>query len=841
MPKEKKSPSSIQSKQSKLAENLYRTTSEYVQGRKYKALSFEALMKNLSIHPPHADLFKEVLNRIELEGNISLVNGLYAPVQNNLQNDLLESSTSIDANLPQTNNNRVVQGKIKVHPRGFGFVQPDDGTDDIFIPKPYVGGAIDLDTVSVEITAVQERGPEGKVLQVLERNRSLLAGTIIYGAATKYEVFSSSFGDKQSINCTLDEKMHDVPAIGDRVLVAISEWGSKQARPQGSITKIIGSIKDPSSDIPFAICDLQIPHIFPKNVVEEAKGFGDRVTPKEIVGRLDLRELNCFTIDPDTAKDFDDAVSLEKTKTGYRLGVHIADVSHYVKEGSALDKEARNRCNSTYFPGVCIPMLPHELSNNLCSLREGVNRLTVSVFINLKHDGSLIDWEISRSVIRSKKRLTYKQAKEILDGKRKSSLKPILEEMVVVAKLLQEKRSERGSVQLCMPELIIKVDKDGVPTGTERVEYDITHQLIEEFMLKANEVVAIHLSREGKNVSFRIHEEPAQENLDDFAALVTAFGFNLNKKPTPYDIQNFFLSIEGSPHAQYLASCYIRSMRLATYSPDNIGHYGLSLEHYCHFTSPIRRYVDTIIHRLLCDGNIDRKDIEEISKKSSDRERTSARAEMSVVQLKKLRLIQDMKKKGELKTVMAIITRVKPFGFFFDIMDYMLEGFAHISEIGDDYYTYVEAKSRMMGMDTGETFSSGDKIYVELKGVDLIRAEATWKLLGKVESSASNGKSSGKSKAHGKKSSKKKTQSLKKNKEMPTSAKTSLHDKKAVEPKARKPKTAIKTSKKISQPSTIKKPSSKAATSKTKNDKKTDKKAQKKSTSVKKKKSEHTS
>lgn len=702
-----------QAKQEKLFQNLLKVTYEYIKGRRYSPQSKESLIERLSIHPEHLEIFDLVLKDLKNEGKVE------------------ESQNKLVAQFPgEKEQAKLVVGTIKMHPRGFGFVVlKESSEDDIFIPKPYVNNAIDGDVVEVLINteAVSERGPEGKVLSIISRKRSSLVGTIADVSNNKASAYCSLLGEKKLV--TIDNSAKKL-VVGDRVLLDVLKWGDKEESTQAELNRKIGHISDPTTDIPAAILENEIRTDFPQDAVDEALAFGTKVQKKDLEGREDLRNIECFTIDPDTAKDYDDAISLEEKNGEYILGVHIADVSHYVRAHSALDREASLRCNSTYFPGKCVPMLPSELSDNLCSLREGVLRLTVSVFIHLNKQGDVKNYRITKSVIKSQKRFTYKQAKKVLDGEMESKHKPTLLKMVEVCHLLKQKRAERGSVQLFMPEFVIKVDDKGVPVGTEVVEYDITHQLVEEFMLKANETVAIALTKQGKNATFRVHEEPAKESLREFSTLAHAFGFQLPQDPTPQDIQQFFAELDTtSRQAQYLATCYIRSMRLACYSPDNIGHYGLSLEHYTHFTSPIRRYVDTIIHRLLFDGNIDREKVQQISQDASERERISARAEGSVISLKKLRLIQQKIEGMRHRTFEAVVTRVKPFGIYFDVLDFMMEGFLHVSELDDDFFDYSEREMMLLGRYMGLSYKAGDRLEVSVKNIDFILQECSFQLV----------------------------------------------------------------------------------------------------------------
>ncbi len=518
--------------------------------------------------------------------------------------------------------------------------------------------------------------------------------------------------------------------IGDRVVLEVVDWGSKAGETICRATHHLGHISDPSCDIQAAIEEYEIRQDFPSKVVAEAKEYSEKIPSDEIKRREDFRKLECVTIDPDTAKDFDDALSLTKDRKGfYNLGVHIADVAHYVKLGGALDVEAKSRANSTYFPGKCVPMLPPELSENLCSLRADVNRLTASVMMTFDKEGNLVNYRIARSVIKSKKRFTYKEAKAVLDGTTESVHAKALHRMVELCLLLKKKRYERGSIEFSIPDLVVLVDEKGVPQGTDLVQYDITHQMVEEFMLKANELVAEHLSKQGKHLTYRIHEQPSPDSLKEFTQLATSFGFNLPTNPTPFEFQEFFEEAMKTSFGQYLATNYIRRMRLAVYSPENIGHYGLGLQHYCHFTSPIRRYVDLVVHRILFGDELSLNQLEEISRHCSETERISERAENRVVLLKKLRLLEQTSKKDQFKQYPAIVTKVRPFGIYFEITGLMLESFLHVSDLDQDYFVYDADKQQLKGRRTSATYFSGDKILVMLKDVDLIFLESKWSIV----------------------------------------------------------------------------------------------------------------
>jgi len=699
----------------RLYTNLLKVTAQYVAGKGYKPETKNELISRLGIVPEQVSLFGKVLAQLVEEGKLCVKGRKYHSLSSKKRHRFFE-------------NEKIIQGTISVHPRGFGFVNQQNPEEDVFVPKPYLNGALDGDTVEllVQPSQLPQKGPEGKVISIISRKREQLVGVVLFVSEKSAEVYSSLLGEDRYALCLL-EKGHKIKR-GDRVILDIVSWGKNGEPVSCSLSNVLGPISDPSLDVQFAVLENEIRAEFPQEVIDEASQFGTRVSASDLKGRVDLRHLECVTIDPDTAKDFDDAITLERRGNGYRLGVHIADVSYYVKQNSLLDKEALLRCNSTYFPNACVPMLPKGLSEQLCSLKPNVNRLAVSVLIDLDSEGEVERCDIKRTIIKSKKRFTYKEAKAVLDGEVKSPFASLLHLMVEVCNLLKKVRRQRGSVELYIPELVVKVDSTGLPLAVETVQYDITHQMIEEFMLKANELVAIYLSKKGKDLSYRIHESPAAESLQNFSSLATTFGFSLPKVPSPHQIQDLFLEAEGSAYASHLAISYIKSMRLACYSVDNIGHYGLGLEHYCHFTSPIRRYVDLLVHRLLFEKKLTKEAVVAVCADASEKERVSARAESSVRNLKKLRLLSQYKKEQSQKRYEAIITRVKPFGVCFDVVELMLEGLLHVSQLEDDYFVFDDQNNQLDGKYTGNFYRCGERIRVICMSVDLITQQVSWKL-----------------------------------------------------------------------------------------------------------------
>jgi ribonuclease R len=697
-------------KEQRLVENMSKSILQFMSGKRYQPMKQSELFHRLHIPLQLIDSCSKIVTDLIHSGEVQVTNNLLS--------------------LPREKE-EVVSGILHMHPKGFGFVTPDNGVDypqDIFIPKHLTDNAVDKDHVEVLVNtqAVSDKGPEGKIVNVIKRTRKHLAGTIKYVAANgDIMAYVPLLGASKPV-IVLTSK-DDQLKIGDRVILDVKEWGTEKEATTCQFSHLLGNIEDPSCDVAAAIEEFDIRSCFPKAAIEQAKKYGKKVSAIEMKKRLNLSKEECFTIDPDTAKDFDDALTLTKDrKSNYKLGVHIADVAHYVTAESPLDKEAIQRCNSTYFPGTCVPMLPEELSNELCSLKPNVIRLTVSVLMDFDKEGTLVKHEVVRSYIKSQKRFTYFEAKDLLEGKKKSPHTKTLKLMVELCQLLKKKRYERGSIDFSLPELVIMINDKGEPEGLKKIEYDITHQLVEEFMLKANEVVAIELNKREKQLIFRVHEEPQEENFEDFLQFARSLGFKVSSKPTHKDLQTLFEEAKKTPYFQQLSVGFIRSMRLAQYSPDNIGHFGLALEHYCHFTSPIRRYSDLIIERLLFDEEIKEMNIDQIALRCSDQERVSFRAEMSVKTLKKLRLLQKYFQEDPHREYKAVVTKIRPFGLYFELQDLMLEGFLHISELDNDYFIYDEKRNVLFGRSTAKTYKLGVPITVRLGHVDLISLESNW-------------------------------------------------------------------------------------------------------------------
>lgn len=625
----------------------------------------------------------------------------------------------------------ITQGVLHVHSKGFGFVSsdnPDQYPEDVFIPKHLKGTAVDGDYVKVAVYTKKRlnKGPEGKILTVIKRKKKHLVGIVWMVDKKYYTLYIHSLGDSKRAIVKRDRDIDYY--IGDRLLLKIIDWGNEKDLILCSVLQSLGTIDDAKTDIPAAIKDFEICDTFPKSVIKQVKQFPKTIGRELLKERLNCTDLTTFTIDPDTAQDFDDALTLTKDRDGhFHLGVHIADVSHYAHKETPLNLEAKIRCNSTYFPGKVVPMLPEELSNNLCSLKENVIRLTISVLITLDTQGNTKSYKIVRSYIKSHKRFTYKQARDVLEKKVHSPYYSTLKQMEKLCHILKKRRIERGSVDLALPEITILVDENGNPYDYEEVQYDITHQIVEEFMLKANEIVAKDLASQGLPSVYRVHDTPSPEDLEDFYALARGLGFTVHDKPTVQEIQTLFSLAKKTPYAQQLAIAYIRSMKLAVYSSQNVGHYGLALDYYCHFTSPIRRYSDLVVHQLLFD-KVPPKDLQEIGKRCSEQERNSFKAEMYVINLKKLRLLKLYQRDDAKRIYKGVVNKIKPFGIFFEVSPIQVEGFFHLSELEDDYYVFQSDRHILVGRNSGRAFKTGTKLDLFLEDIDLISMKSTWML-----------------------------------------------------------------------------------------------------------------
>lgn len=635
-----------------------------------------------------------------------------------------------------------VEGTVQQYRGGFAFViRKDKKGEDIFVPPGAMGGALHGDSVLVDIVKPEgQKKAEGRIIKIIERRTKNLVGTFQVG---------SSFGtvipwDKKfPIQPQVSTK--DFNGATDGMMVE-AEIISDTDPPQARILALLGFPGEPDLDAKIIISKYGLPRKFPHDVVKEAESVAI-IEKEDLEGRKDFRDWNTVTIDGEKARDFDDAISITAFKDGsFLLGVHIADVSHYVRQSSVLDSEASERGNSVYFPDLVIPMLPEKLSNELCSLNPQVDRLTMSAVIHVDPDGNVGDYHIYHSVIHSNERMTYTAVKRILEDRDPELLRryepqvDMFFTMKKLALLLMENRRKRGSIDFDLPEPELILDlTTGRMTGVIRSERNIAHRIIEEFMLLANEVVASHIYQSGLPGIYRVHEAPPPEKIQDFAAVAASLGYRLPtdpKKIEPKDLQKLLSKIEGKPEERFLNVLLLRSMARARYSLENLGHFGLALKNYTHFTSPIRRYPDLIVHRILkamfsakqSDINSIQKlrhSIPVISEHCSITERRADDAEREFIQLKKVEFMRD--KLGEVYE--GYITGVASFGLFVELKEFFVEGLIPTKYMDDDHYVFHDKRHFFKGRRTGKVYRLGDPVQVQVVRVDRDRREIDFLLV----------------------------------------------------------------------------------------------------------------
>src|SRR6266702_5399125 len=591
----------------------------------------------------------------------------------------------------------LVTGALHIHQAGYGFlISEKSGEPDIFIAAENTGTAMHGDRVVARISREAPYGRtkgrrEGRVIRILERAHDTIVGTLQQSRNFYYVVPDDPrLVHDVYVQVPPRAKLPKTPTRGDKVVVRLEAWESRHVNPEGEIIEVRGAATAPGIDMLSIIRKYDLPTAFPKSVLDEANRIPQSAEQKLIQGREDLRDQFIVTIDPDDARDFDDAINVEKIDNtgGWRLGVHIADVSAYVTPDSALDREARRRGNSVYLPDRVIPMLPERLSNGVCSLNPDVDRLTHSVLIEFDKNGRAKNAGFARSVIRSAKRLTYKEAYAILQAKRNGELSRRLHTAWELASLLRRKRFEQGSLDLDFPEVKVYLDPAGKPIRLERVENDESHQLIEEFMLAANEAVARELKKRAIPTIYRVHENPDPEKLGEYREFILSFNYRVGDLTHRAELQRLLASIRGKPEEQALKVALLKSLKRARYSPQPLGHYGLAKANYLHFTSPIRRYADLVVHRSL--GRIgalrrpnaaarrsydhDMSEIASIAERISITERTAADAEIDAAQMKKLEFFQRQLDERNPQIFRAAIVDVRNYGWMVELPDALITG-----------------------------------------------------------------------------------------------------------------------------------------------------------------------
>ncbi len=687
---------------------------KFMSEEKYVPMKEKELAIFLQVKKKDRDELKKLLNELTEEGRVWVSGrGKYS--------------------LPKL---KQLTGVFRLTQQGFGFVEVEGYKDEFFIPRDEVQGAMHLDVVTIEPeTKKGGKRVEARIAGIVERATDSVVGT--------YERAGMHYGFVVPDNNLFDRDIF-IPgersmgaSTGDKVLIEITDYGSRFKSPEGRVTEVLGHEGDPGVDILSMIKGYGLPLEFPEKVIKQADKVPDEVSEDDLRGRADFRDLKMVTIDSEEAKDLDDAVSLYKEGENYVLGVHIADVTHYVQENSALDKEAFKRGTSVYLVDRVIPMLPPRLSNGICSLNENVNRLTLSCIMTFDPSGNLIDHDIVESVIRTDKRMTYTAVNGIIEDRDEELMKeyedltPMFLLMEELAVILRKNRKKRGSIDFDLPETRIVLDDKGKPVYVGPYDRNSATRLIEEFMLAANETVAEHYCRKEIPFVYRIHEDPDPEKIRKLEAFIRNFGYGIkvkNDEVHPRELQKLLERIDGTPQESLISSLTLRSMQRASYSTECRGHFGLACRYYCHFTSPIRRYPDLQIHRIIKEslhGKIKGSRLEhydkiltEVAKHSSSRERLADEAERETDKLKKAEYMADHI--GDIYT--GVISGVTGWGIYVELPN-TVEGLIHVSRLEGDYFYYNEDGMELVGERTGKKYVLGQAVKVRVIGVDMtIRA-----------------------------------------------------------------------------------------------------------------------
>jgi ribonuclease R len=641
----------------------------------------------------------------------------------------------------------LAHGRMQAHADGFGFViteAPGGGRGpDVFVKARDMGGAMHGDRVLVRLDrVVPGRAAEGSVVRVLGRARTRVTGRLERSGRHGY---LTPADPRLSQDLFIPEGGLADAASGQMVVAEITAWPAARRPAEGKIVEVLGAAGDPGVAEEVIIRQFDLPHRFPRKVLQDAETVPLAVSAADLKGRADLRGLLTVTIDGETARDFDDAISIALSpKSTFHLWVHIADVSHYVPAGGLLDQEAFARGTSVYFPGRVLPMLPERLSNGICSLNPGEDRLAFTVFMEFSRQGKLLAREFLEAAIHSDARLTYTQVARALEANDPAPLPPVdgLFAMLGLARDLaqriREQRERRGSIDFDLPEEQILLDLRGNIREIVRAERNVAHRIIEELMIAANEAVAGHFARLELPSLYRVHEPPDPDKLASFAEFSASFGHHLKlpREPSAKLLADFVAGMRGRPEERVLNEVLLRSMKQAVYAMENIGHFGLASETYTHFTSPIRRYPDLVVHRLLREllrrGRFSPARVEELSAQlpetashASARERVAMEAEREVVSLKKTEYMAD--KVGDV--LPGFITGVTNFGLFVELAEYPVEGLVHISTLGDDYYKHREDLRALVGANTGTTFRLGEAVTVKVAGADAARKHVDFTLV----------------------------------------------------------------------------------------------------------------
>lgn len=624
-----------------------------------------------------------------------------------------------------------LKGIFQANLRGFGFVLRED-EEDVFIPEENINGAFQGDEVEFLITKSPEgRRKEGKIVRVVSHGTTKVIGL--------YEK-SKSFGFVRPDNQRFLKDIY-IPAgkekgamTGHKVVVELTSYGGENMKPEGKVVEIIGHINDPGTDIMSIVNGYDMPVEFPEKVLNQAERVGKDVSEADMAGRMDLRDWQMVTIDGEDAKDLDDAVSLTEVENGWKLGVHIADVTNYVQEKSALDREALKRGTSVYLADRVIPMLPHKLSNGICSLNAGENRLALSCIMTVDKKGEIVDHVIAETVIRVDQRMSYTSVAKILEAQdeqerqKYEKLVPMFEQMAEVSGLLRERRKKRGAIDFDFPETKMILDEQGRPVELKPYERNVATKMIEDFMLAANETVAEEYFWREIPFLYRTHEAPEEDKVKKLSTFINNFGYHIHmgNEIRPKEIQKLLEKVEGTPQEALISRLALRSMKQARYTPENAGHFGLAAQYYTHFTSPIRRYPDLQIHRIIKENlrgrlSDDRmahyeKILQEVATQSSEMERRAEEAERETVKLKKVEYMQD--RIGE--EFEGVISGITKWGAYVELPN-TIEGLVHVVNMKDDHYEYREEQYELVGEHFRNVYKLGQRVRVRVLGADRLQ------------------------------------------------------------------------------------------------------------------------
>lgn len=631
-------------------------------------------------------------------------------------------------------------GTYQAHQRGFGFVTIEGEDEDIFISEEDINGAFHGDSVEVVIKSAPEgKRREGKITKILSHGTTKLVG---YFQRNKNFGFVVPDNTKFLKDVFVPLERSKGAVTGHKVVVELTSYGKAGKKPEGKVVEIIGHINEPGTDIMSIVKDFDLPVEFPDKVMHQAERVGEKIIPADMAGRMDIRNWDMVTIDGEDAKDLDDAISIRREGENYLLGVHIADVANYVQEKSALDREAYKRGTSVYLADRVIPMLPHALSNGICSLNEGEDRLALSCIMTITPKGEVIDHKIAETVICVNKRMTYTSVKKILEENDEEEIKkyeefyPMFKLMEELAGILRGKRKKRGSIDFDFPETKMVLDENGKPLELKPYDRNVATKIIEDFMLIANETVAEDYFWQEIPFVYRTHETPDEEKIKKLAIFINNFGHSLhiaNNVVRPKEVQKLLTKVEGTPEEMLISRLALRSMKQAKYTPDNTGHFGLAAPYYCHFTSPIRRYPDLQIHRIIKENirgrmNANRREhyegiLSEVAKHSSEMERRAEEAERETVKLKKAEYMEAHV--GEVFE--GVISSITKWGMYVELSN-TIEGLVHVTNMYDDHYNYYEERYEMVGEHTNKVYKLGQTVNVRVLDVDKLQRTIDFEL-----------------------------------------------------------------------------------------------------------------